>query len=82
MRDMRTILICQIGQLAGGSSSAPWLEVWCQRLRHKKENEVDMEEDELTMVELKRVAHTHMDHIENEYDYPSIHTELGVLVLA
>ena len=48
----------------------------------EKENEVDMEEDELTMVELKRDAHTHMDHIETEYDYPSIHTELGVLVLA
>ena len=41
------------------------------------ENDADKEEDELTMVELKKIADTLMEHIETEYDCPSIHPELG-----
>ena len=41
------------------------------------ESEAGKEEDEITMVELKKVADSLMDNIETEYDCPSLHPELG-----
>ena len=41
------------------------------------ESELHMEEDELTMVELKKVADSLMENIETEYGCPSLHPELG-----
>ena len=38
--------------------------------------EVDKEEDELAMMELKKVADSLMENIETEYDCPSLHPEL------
>ena len=39
--------------------------------------ELDMEEDEITMKELKHIADTIMENIETECDYPSAHPELN-----
>ena len=40
------------------------------------ESELHMEEDELTMIELKKVADSLMENIETEYDCPSHHHHL------
>ena len=40
------------------------------------ESEAEKEEDELTMIELKKVADSLMPNIETEYDCPSLHPEL------
>ena len=41
------------------------------------EREADVEEDELTLRELERIADNLMQNIETEYDCPSSHPELG-----
>ena len=41
------------------------------------ENEIELEDDEVTMRELSKIADKVMENIETEHDYPSNHPELG-----
>ena len=44
------------------------------------QEESSQEEDEITMVELKKIADNIIKHVETEHDYPSNHPELGYKV--
>ena len=48
-----------------------------QKTMEEVQAENDKEEDELTMIELKKIADTIMKNIETEHDFPSSHPELG-----